>query len=322
MLRGIVFFVAAVLCAGDVSAQTTECQRRTVAVSVIGPDENAIMNVGPENLLGSIRHKPVQVISVNKKPSPPRVFLVIEIDGGMADRSYFWNYYVEVAEWLLASAPTESPIGLAVFGSNIESFIPPSQDRKAVVDALNRTQPHMEKGYSLYTATPFFFMLSDLDKKMGPRKQGDAVYILGDWQDISFKHLHEEVAKELQISGIRFFLFSIKEAPGYSNDLEFPYLSAMNDLAVRSGGSAVTLSLKPHGIMSLGNKTDKLSPEGKSIAEQFSQIFNYLLVDIDLPGKLEKSADFRLKSTGLYVLDPYVAYPQVLAPCAASTNVR
>jgi hypothetical protein len=292
-------------------------------VNVTDSDGRLLTNLSAQNFSASVNHRLVSVVSVKPNPSPPRVFLVI--DTGSIDDD-FWNYYLDVADWFAKSAPPASYVGLAVFRWKIETLIPLSQNLEQITDELQKLRTRYE---GIVTKTDRASPRDSLDKVspgMGAPREGDAIYILTDrYYSSPREFVPKIVAEELLNAGIRVFALSINERRAVTTWEGFvaPFPPLLDGLPGRSGGSAVSISLGPHGLLALPKDKDgNLGPDAKLIQQQFWRIFNYLALDIELPMKLEKTGTLKLKTGGLHVLDPIIAYPQVLAPCVLSSTSR
>lgn len=279
-------FAAFLLATHIASAQSDSCQQRTVVVSVAESNGRPVANLTPENFSGHVGRDPVKIVSVKPNSASPRVFLVIDASGSMTGPGENWKYYMEVADWFVAGAPRGASLGLAVFTNKMIDFVPLSANTDESRAQLNKLRSRDKEIFTGKNTTALWDALDEVYTKMSPATAGDAMFVLTDGEDNASKTATKSVAEELSTSGIRVFTLSLENPGPLRPPDQGVAFSRFQDLPGRTGGISVNVSRLAYGVlMPLRMGNGKLSADGLQIGAEMTQIFNYLLLTVDLPVK-------------------------------------
>jgi VWA domain-containing protein len=316
LARTFVIFIAAILLARSVAAQTADCVHRTVTVNVLDSRRQIVTGVRPEDLSGSFRHKPVKIDSVAPNTSPPRVFILLDASGSMTALRPIWKYYIEVSTQLVDSMPAGALVGLAVFATKIDKTIPLGKSTAEVKEELEKLRIGNEPFLAGSRKTALWDALNYTISEMSPAREGDAIYVLTDGVDTASKISTKTVKEAFLATGIRLFVHTVDNFAEPIPELNARYLD-FQELAPLSGGFRVSAaSIADYVPKPLIDKSGKRTDAGEMLLVQLRQIFYYQRVRIVLPERLEKAEKWNLSAKGAKLHDPLVVYPQVLAGCA------
>jgi len=276
-----------------------------------------IANVRADNLSASVHRKPVKILSVEPHTAPSRIFLII--DKRMSVSKDGWDAFLLVAGLLVSRVPTATSMGVLVFAPIIQDYIPPTLDRKPIRTELEKLAT--PEKYDRYAGNTTIWDAFDfVHEKMGQPTGADVIYALTDGEREDSGNKTDPAVDKMIESGVRIFSFSILyHDPDISNwdGFVLPRARQIDGVPERSGGLSVAVWRdKNELIPPLRDRDGKLSAAAKPLDMQFSQIFDYLTVRIELPERLSKTRTLSLKTAGSHWGETVLFYPEKLASCA------
>jgi hypothetical protein len=219
---------------------------------------------------------------------------------------------MNLAKELFGIVPADVNVGFASFSGKIEAAVPPMIDRKKLKDELEAVRESRLRG--VHRTAIWDAIAEGIDLFRDPAV-GDAIYLITDGDDNQSTADPEKVSKSLITAGIRLFL--LLRTPNDYPDISRPFGPAeLQQLAEHTGGLS-SLFLWPIDE-DLINKSGGLSQLGMLVHVQHEQILNFNLLNVSVPGPIEKP---RLWSLDFHSADYHegkdavLVYPQLLAPC-------
>jgi len=317
--RGIVLVLAAgVIAVRPLHGQGDSCLHRTVPVNVLTAKGETVTGLTPENFKASFHRKAVKIVSVTQDEAPRRVMIVLDSSRSMMSQRHEWQGYVKVARYLTERLPLGSAIGLTVFTEKIERSIPLTNDRAKVQDELMK----LESGTEVFKGkTALWDAVDAASAEFVAPQEGDAIYAVTDGGDNSSKTDFAKLRANLLQKRIRIFTFSRRlDTPGPTHELyEGPM--ALEGLAESTGGYAVNFNPNPVGSLpELRDKSGKPTAEGALLLIQFSEIFGFNRVEIELPERFDKIQAWSLAIAGPSTHNLIIVYPRKLAGCVATES--
>jgi Mg-chelatase subunit ChlD len=315
--RQVIFaFALAALAATPLCGQSDPCLHRTVPVNVLTAKGETVTGLTPENFKASFHRKPVKIVSVTEDKGPRRVLIVLDSSGSMIAHRREWQVYVGVARDLTRLLPPDGSIGLVVFTSKIEKYIPLTRDRAEIQKELAWLQAGTEK---FEGKTSLWDTVSVASSEFDAPQEGDAIYAITDGGDNTSKTRLNQLREILSEKRIRLFMFSKQTLPDEDISTEHVGLMNIQDLADSTGGHAVRIHPNAQeDVPKLTDKSGKATPEGALVLRQFGEIFTFNRVEIELPERFEKSQEWSLDTKGLTAHDLLLTYPRRLAGCGTA----
>jgi Mg-chelatase subunit ChlD len=319
-MRTVIAFLAVSFGAGLLQAQTDPCVRRSVPVNVTDDRGRPVTGLTENSFSGSIRHQPVEIISVVPDGKARRVLVVLDASGSMTDEKRIWHLYLAVGRNLITPVPEGTLVGLIVFSSKIEENIPPTTSKKSLQDELTRLDPGTRAFPKGPRRTALWDALETAASEFNQPQQGDAIYAITDGGDNASKTSEKPLEEHLLNRGIRLFAFSVDPSAGPTPE-ETNGPASLMELTEATGGTAVRLpNYSPGGPPSLLSGAGKLTPEGELLMLQFRQIFSFQNIELHLPKVPNKTQDWNLKITGMNTKNLTLTYPHKLAGCGTGAQ--
>jgi hypothetical protein len=320
--RKSVIFIAAILSARGLAAQTADCLHRTVLVNVLDSKQQIVTEIRPEDLSGSFHHKPVQITFVTPNTSPPRVFIVLDASGSMAALGPIWKSSIEASNWLVDSMPAGTPVGLIVFAEDLDKTIPLGKSTAEIKEELQKLRDGNEPFLKASRKTALWDALNDAISQMNPAREGDAIYVLTDGIDTASKISTKRVKEAFLAAGVRLFVFSFANSELKPTLESVAKVEDLQELVPLSGGFLVSVpSIAPYVPEPLTSKSGKRTDAGEMLLAQLRQVFYYQRVGIVLPERPEKAEKWSLNAKRPNLHDPLVVYPHVLDACTERKTV-
>jgi hypothetical protein len=319
----VVALVSMLLGARGVLAQADSCLRRSVPVNILNDQGQIVTGLTENNLIGSIHHQPVKILSVTQDDSPRRVVIVLDASGSMTGERSTWHLYLAVAHNLIAAMPSGTLAGLVVFGSKVDKNISLTSNKKQLEDELTILEPGTNALPKGLRQTALRDALAIAASGFDPLQGADAIYAITDGGDNASKLGEKSVREDLLNKRIRLFTLSVDIGGGGPTGPPGAAIGSMNlaDLSNATGGYAVDLPRNAiGGPPTLANGSGEATPEGEALMLQFKQIFSFQRVQIQLPNALDKAQGWHLKVTGTKAKDLTVVYPHMLAGCSKPTQ--
>jgi len=305
-------------------AQTDLCLHRSVAVNVFDSRGETVPGLIAENFQASLRHQSIKILSVTQS-SAPRVVIVLDASATVLGEKSEWEFSIGSARQLSDTLPRRASLGLIVFSSSIEKTISLTNDRQAIATELDRLKTGRRALISGTRKTALWDAMGQALLLFGPPQAGDALYVISDGLDKTMRLQLRNF--ERSMGTVRVFALV---ADPYPNAAPASGIGEeLLRLAADSGGSTLIVSTEP----SVERDDPVFAPfeprpyfsrvlTGGQIAGakevQFRQIESFYEVDVQLPGRLEKTSKWSVNATvgtesssrGLNVV-----YPKQLRAC-------
>ena len=294
-------------------AQQRDCGKQTIPVSLYHRDGTPISNLDSADFEGLYGGKSILVNSVTLAQRPHAVLALLDASGSVLEDPREWSFFVNMTKELFGIVPADVEVGFASFSGKIEAAVPPTTDRKRLRDELESVRESALKGAKRRTA--IWDAITGGIELFGHPAVGDAIYLITDGNDNLSKADPEKVNRSLITAGVRLFL--LLRTPNDSRDIVRPFGPAeLQNLAKQTGGLS---SLFQWPINEdLINKSGALSQLGMLVHVQHEQILNFNLLNVSVPGPIEKPRPWHLdfhSPDHHEGADTVLAYPQLLPPC-------
>jgi hypothetical protein len=233
-----------------------------------------------------------------------------------------WNLPVDIAEVLLKKMPAETPVGIAVFNTEISHVVIPTTDRKqlfAEISAIRNTRFHFGNG-----DTSVWDSMISAAKIFDHPQLGDVLYVITDGVDNRSRAGAGSVVTALSCRDIRLFPFVLGERTKTDHTVRPSTVLAYQNLAemAEETGGWASFAMRPSSTDARNfyfvDKAGNPSALTASLFAQFQLILNTYQLEIDLPEPIYKPQTWHLDFTGLdEVIKSNLAlhYPQKLFPC-------
>jgi hypothetical protein len=283
-----------------------------------------VPGLAAENFQASFRHQAIKILSVTQS-SAPRVVIVLDASTTMLGAKSEWDLSVESARQLSNALPRGAMLGLIVLSTKIERTISLTNDRQAIATELDDLQTGRRSIMTGTQKTALWDSMGQALSLFGAPEAGDTIYVISDGLD---KTSHLQLRNfERSMGTVR--IFALVSAP-YPNAAPASGIGEeLLHLATDSGGSALIVSTEP----SVERDDPVFSPfepppyfervlTGGQIAgakaAQFRRIGSFYGVEVQLPGRLEKTSNWSVKAavgieSGGHGLN--IIYPKQLRPC-------
>ncbi len=307
------------------AGQQAPCLNRTLAVAVTTQDYQPVKDLTAANFSARVGREPVKIKSASLATGA-RIVFVIDASGSMTSGDWKWKSGNAATEGLYQSAPPETSLALLTFAGKVENRVDFSQGTNAVAGKLRQLEgkdwnrsPQAMRGTALTDA-----ILGALDL-LGPRRLGDAIYLVSDGMENSGKVTRLRGGSRVLSSGVRVFAFVPVSNKGWQvlapDELDGPEM--LGQLSKDSGGDIVVCA--PAGAFDIPHAwpLHKSVHQGASACLTAARMMNqeiteFYRLDLELPERLDKPTKWQLEATKLMGgknVHLRVMYPHKLQPC-------
>jgi von Willebrand factor type A domain len=272
-------------------AQQNDCRRQVVPIHISTLDGSPLPELTPAHFEAALDDTPIRVAGLSAEEQPRRLVLLLDASGSIrGGTTSGWDATVEVAAQLLSALPPLE-VGLAFFGEDVHSLVPPTMERRRLLDEVERLRqgvPGPDAARPQRTA--LWDSLLESARMFGPFEAGDVLYVITDGVDNFSQSRPPDVTQALLASGIRLFAFAIANR-GFAygtGDLE--------RVVMYTGGVVAEGSASDWRDFNAGRRS---TPIGSALYEQDRQILGFRRLELELPGPLTRPLPWRLVPTGL-----------------------
>jgi len=180
--------------------------KRSVVVNVLDGHGDALRDLAKENFRLRLNGKPVEVFDARYSFAPRRIIILLDESGSMTEEggSAKWRIAREAVDDLLTATPTDVPIAMLTFTSNVRDIFDFFNSRSVITNWLSKgpgQQPKLK--YPVRTAL-FDAILAGLNF-LSPVQPGDAVFVITDGGDNASQATLVQTKAALLYSGVRLF---------------------------------------------------------------------------------------------------------------------
>ncbi len=125
--------LATSLSLANLSAQDSDCARRTVPVGVVDREWRFVPGLSASNFRGKIGGRDVEILSASVDTSPRRIVLLLDASAGMVNSNERWRTAKSFSEDLIQYAPQEAILAQMAFSDAVFGATGFDQDRFALV---------------------------------------------------------------------------------------------------------------------------------------------------------------------------------------------
>jgi hypothetical protein len=312
--------------AAPVHSQQGSCEQRTIPVSVSSEDGTPVPPLTGSDFEATYRKEPVRITSAAINREPFRVVLLFDDSDSMHEprSASAWNFAVDLGEDIVSVLPHTSEIGLEVFASELVRVANPTTERlelKSKVEALRTQSKSVLPGHR---DTALWDAIIDSAKMLDTPRLGDVIYVITDGGENASSASLKRVTQTLEESGVRLFGFVfVKDITNSSRETPIDP-SDLQKIVDDTGGTWVARHNEYQGVFlrpqdpALLDKLGKPTRLGLLLVSQYRQMFGYYRLNIDLPAKLDKREQLKLRLAGLSKSQQdnlVLRYPRNLFPC-------
>jgi hypothetical protein len=332
-LRGRIFgrAVLAVLwmLAGVAGAAAGEsCLQRTVLVSVLNAEGNAVADLTVADFQAEFRGQPVKIHSAEFARRPARIVVLLDASGSVLRRAGKWRFFRQSAENIGTTLPGDYALGLVVFSEKTLFQVRPEEGRDAYLAAL-RELPADQKGFPPPPRrTAIRDAIVEGIKLLEPVQPGVSLYLITDGGENQSRASRRQIEEQLLRSGVRLFMLvlNFEQFEPVVAEPELMYPTTIQEVAVVSGGvKAYFPSRDSRSILWFGasEKTYQLTVQEIRLMETIlrmlyiSMVASYRL-ELEFPRAVDKPRKWKLEvvdSKGKTRKGLTVAFPGNLLPC-------
>ncbi len=320
----ILFICAALilLSPAALDAQDPPCPERTFPLSIIGRDGNIPLDLSTKDIEIESRHKLLQVDHLRLGTGPKHVAILLDTSGSMHG-----GYDHAQAKMLLATTalmdalknlPENVSIALFTFNAGVQSEFDFSAQRQQIVAAaadIRKRADSLPRG-----RTALWDAIASALGSVPHAAPGDAIYAITDGDDNSSRVSRETVEHQLQVAGVRLYLFLLPEV--FNGGLVYAPSQEARGLAESTGGAVLRVPSNVLATLSIGHTTDfaLTAEQQRAVAAASSSMYRLMsspyLVDVNVPATLKKPQGWKLILTDAKVRqNVYVYFPRQLVPC-------
>jgi hypothetical protein len=325
----LILLALALLSASIAGEQDDKCGKIIIPVNVLDKNGIPIKGVTKDGFRATTKGHQLNIFEVSYSDKPRRVTILLDVSGSMKgpERSH---YPEEVDKWKIAltairdtilSAPPGTQLSLMTFGSRIVEVAPLSVDGETILQWIDRNSNR--KSNDLRGKTALYTAILEARNRLEPVQAGDAIYAITDGGENDSELSVARVEHELQASGIRLFIFLLKEAR-YHSEVEASRLREVSGVVLHSGGYELTITPKtgPLGTngLSLYRYDEGVVAEIRSATKVVNdQIRSFYSMTIGFSETVTKPKPWRLElahSQGQGSKEWTLTYPAELPPCS------
>lgn len=300
-----------------IAQANTNCQQRTVVVSVFDKQGAPIRDLAADDFQASYRGRPAAVVSSRRNESRSgRAHLLFDASGSMGEGDYKWRIATRAASEFISTTPLPTQISFLSFGTHVDQRFDSSGGRQPILNWLADARVH--KGDANRTAL-YGSMMAAI-KDFEPARPGDSIYVITDGGENASAEKTAQLARSLRDSGFRLFIFLL---PSYGLDPAVTMGARdLLDFSRESGGWLISLPAQAvhldGGHYDYNETVSKEIQAATAIIE--AHIGDFYVVNLTLPEvvgrdkldwKLQLSGDQRRKRNDLTL-----AYPHLLSACS------
>ncbi|HEV2177139.1 MAG TPA: vWA domain-containing protein [Terriglobia bacterium] len=320
-------------------AQQTPCLDRMIAVNVTTLDGTPAKGLTAVNFRAKVRGGAADVVSATYDTGPRRVVFLLDTSASMFEgNTNKWRPTLLVAEDLVSTAPSQVSFALVTFASKAENRVSFGQDRRALLDELQKLEGISQRDIKGGHLTALRDAMLEALSLLSPARTGDAIYVVTDTGENASRRKESQVRPQFLWSGVRLFGF-VPAAPTEPPLPSEPYdgLNLLDDLVASTGGDGIVLYPPSEGSADsrAGEKSfgtggpflpksgvpptvrDILLFASRGLGQEISEFYR---VNIRLHEPvLGKPRDWKLEviatATGKKIPHLRLVYPRKLAPC-------
>ncbi len=301
--RRLVFLVP-ILIACHVSAQQSPetCLQPTIPLAILENPYAAKLEA--KDISVRAEGHPVTVVSLRQNNLAPRIVLLVDISGSMAqENGSEWGPGLFLSDFAFDAVPENSRVALGTFTD--EGHFSEFEERNAIGQRLLALKDIRPRG-----RTALYSAIEKTVSLLNPPHPGDAIFIVSDGGNDAGEACEKTVQDELIKSGIRVFVFLVEHVR--KTEAERQGELSLPDLARVTGGS----SIQPQPGSPWFRDMAAMQVTLKAIR---AQVQNPYWLDLQLQSAQPKPARLKITSTtkGLQL-----AYPHYIEPCSASSETR
>jgi hypothetical protein len=316
---------AALLAPGGAPAQQADCRQRTLPVNVVYRDGLRVGGFAPQDFRGTLRGKPVEIVSLQQDSRPRRIVILLDASGTMVQPARNWAWARAMAGYFAAVAPARSSLGQIVFSGQVNQKVDLTTDHKGFVEALTslpqkgKDLPGRTRGTALWDA-----ILEGL-AMLGQPQPGDAIFVIAGAGDSSGRAKGRQVEAKLAAAGVRLFAAVVSDNfTEIYQTKEFTTVKELGAVVKTTGGETIYISPEAY---SPDPPTEANEPERTEVFEKTRRLAqlmdSFYQMTILLPAEPDKAREWKLEiapSSKFKRRDYQLIYPRKLAPCAASSK--
>jgi hypothetical protein len=179
--------------------------KRSVVVNVLDVHGNAVRDLAKENFRMRVNGMPVEVLDARYSIAPRRIVILLDISGSMAG-SAKWRIAREAVDDLLTATPTDVPIAMLTFASNVHDTFDFFESRGLIANWLSKG-PGQQPNLKLAARTALFDAILGGLKFLTPVQPGDTLYVITDAGDNASEATLVQTKKALLNAGVQLFAF-------------------------------------------------------------------------------------------------------------------
>lgn len=293
-----------ILIACHVSAHQSPgiCLQQTIPLAIL--DNSYATKLEAKDISVTAEGHPVSVVSLRQDNLTPRIVLLVDISGSMAQgNGSEWGPGLFLSGFAFDAVPENSRVALGTFTD--EAHFSGFEERNAIGQRLLALKDIRPRG-----RTALYSAIEKTVSLLNPPHPGDAIFIVSDGGDDAGDVSEKTVQDELMKSGIRVFVFLV-EHPRKTEAEQQGELS-LPDLARVTGGS----SIQPQPGSPWFKDMAAMEATLKAIR---AQVQNPYWLDLQLQSAQPKPARLKITSTAKGL---QLAYPHYIEPCWASSETR
>jgi len=315
---------ALALGAGSFDAQENPCLTRTVAVNVIGSEDEAVKGLDAARFRGKYHGQNAEIVSAKYDTGPRKILFLIDTSGAMLADQAKWKSELVMAEGVISWMPPQTWFGLVTFAGRPDLLTGFIQGRKGVNEALARLETPTLANETLEFFPTMTESILHGFKSLGDVHAGDVICVISDGAGDPGQARKDEVEQTLLAKGIRLFGFlpesALPDRPASPETSAGPAM--LRDLIGATGGDYLIFSASPprapnsppSAPAALSDQDrSKILVASRSFAEEMNELY---LLQIKLPAPVGETREWTLvaeskgKDSNLRVI-----YPRRLAKC-------
>jgi hypothetical protein len=293
-----------ILIACHVSAQQSpgSCLQQTIPLAIVG--NRYAVELEAKDISVTAEGQPVSVVSLRQDNLAPRIVLLLDISGSMAEgNGSQWGPGLFLSGFAFDAVPENSRVAVGTFTD--EAQFSGFEERNAIGQRLLAMKNIRPRG-----RTALYSAIGKAVSLLNPPHPGDAIFIVSDGGDDAGDVSEKTVEDELIKSGIRVFVFFVEHLR--KTEAERQGELSLPDLARVTGGS----SIQPQAGSPWFKDMTAKQGDAESIR---AQVQNPYWLDLQLQSAQPKPARLKITTTtkGLQL-----AYPHYIEPCWAPSEAH
>ena len=318
--------LATSLSLANLSAQDSDCARRTVPVGVVDREWSFVPGLSASNFRGWLRGRDVEVLSTTIDTGPRHIVLLLDASGSIMHPDTVWDGMKSLSEDLIRYGPPQSFIAQMAFSESVLWATGFDQDRSLLLRHqaalfMACEQPRKNRRTALIDS-----IASALGtyRALGP---GNVIYIVTDAWDNQSDTEPKTVEEGLLQARVRLFAVVVDEASGPLRGLDHGIGPRQRFFLMvqTTGGNLLDL---PPGRASYPVPLSRIKAETKSevlglaIRRLYQQMGKFYRLDLRLPADVRKPTELELEvrdENGKPNRRVEVHYPHKLMPCTTAS---